>query len=169
MDVEMCNLKGQNEQTLRIQVLQFVEQSQNDELGDIEPGTMIVCRRYFPVVDFFIHTLSGLKLFIQLSESKYQNHLKKLPDLFKSKVSPGDDKSGKETVFEYFYSRSKGSLRKRNSSPNDCLYLYITTIPSAEACQRSCKGAHAGVRLICKDHLERLGNLWQISSLYARH
>jgi len=163
MEVKCCDLKGQNERTIQIRVTKFVEQAENDELGNIEQGTLVVCRKFFPVVDFFIHSLSGLKLFVQLSESKYQNHGTKLPDLLSSKVSP------EETVFDYFYSRSKGASRKRKALPDDCLYLYFTTLPLEQAKQARYTKDHAPVALVCKEFLEELGDLWRTPTLYLRN
>ncbi len=169
MEIKTCNLKGQNERIIQIRISKFVEQMENDELGEIEPGTLIICRNFFPVVDFFIHTSSGLKLFVQLSESRYQNHGTKLPDLFSSKVFPGDEKKQEETVFDYFYSRCHGSSHKFQSLPDDCAYLYFTTLPIKQAKQSKFSKKHASVQLVCKEYLEELGDLWRTPNLYLRN
>lgn len=166
MEVFYCDLKGQNERTLYFEVSKIVEQDQNDILGVIEPGTPIICRSSFPMIDFFIHSELVLKLFIQLSVYSYQGQVRKLPDLFTSTVSPEYEEKRKESVLDYLYSRCGCISREESSLPNDCFFVYITALPIEKAIHRRLPDASAPVALICKEYLEPQGELWRLPALY---
>jgi hypothetical protein len=80
------------------------------EAGSIPRGTLFVCARGAPIIDFFIHDAYGVQVLLQVSEVAYQNH--------KAKYDPN---SGKLNVY------SAATVNPINNARIQ--YVYLTTIP----------------------------------------
>jgi hypothetical protein len=101
--------------------------------GTIPPGTMVVCRKDYPCIDFFIHSASGHKFFVQLSETPYEMHKGKAENVFKKDLTHFKRPAGMN-MFTFFYTKANNGKKCRYSAqfPSDAFYVYVCTKTFAE-------------------------------------
>ena len=80
------------------------------EAGSIPRGSLFVCARGAPIIDFFIHDANGVQVLLQVSEVAYQNH--------KAKYDPN---SGKLNVY------SAATVDPVNNARIQYVYLMTNT------------------------------------------
>eukprot|EP00300_Choanocystis_sp_HF-7_P003717 c12836_g1_i1.p1 GENE.c12836_g1_i1~~c12836_g1_i1.p1 ORF type:complete len:321 (+),score=42.78 c12836_g1_i1:851-1813(+) len=101
---------------------QVIEMPKDDNMMEqLSPGTAVICRDKFPVIDVFAHLDDGTKLLIQFSDSTYTNHSSKYPDLFTSKTKTN------ETVFQMFKRLTGDKTRCTAVLPENWYYVFVTT------------------------------------------
>lgn len=92
-------------------------------LPKFNPGTFYVCWRGAAVIDFFIYSIDGAKIFLQVSELCYREHHTKLPDLFVNNKVPIHNLS-----IHHFFSRCiNPASTPQNSLGENEYYIYLTT------------------------------------------
>ncbi|CAI2194909.1 2033_t:CDS:2, partial [Funneliformis geosporum] len=99
----------------------------HDEIPQIlpkfNPGIFYVCWRDVAVIDFFIYSINGIKIFLQVSESCYREYYTKLPDLFVNNNVPIHNLS-----IHYFFSKCINSTSiPQNSLGKNEYYVYLIT------------------------------------------
>jgi hypothetical protein len=99
--------------------------------------TMVVCPERQAFIDFFIHDQPGRHIYLQVSESSYQDHSSKL-----------SGSSVNDVVLKYRES-AQGSLG------NDSLYVYLTTSKNLMVYNQ-----HTGVP--ASKHFDQ--NVWLVSN-----
>eukprot|EP00300_Choanocystis_sp_HF-7_P014038 c18545_g1_i4.p1 GENE.c18545_g1_i4~~c18545_g1_i4.p1 ORF type:complete len:446 (+),score=81.98 c18545_g1_i4:487-1824(+) len=129
LELAQVNMFGKqfDPQCLKLCVRDVVDMAKEQDLVEINPDTAVICRQAFPVIDVFVYLDTGTKLLVQLSQSSYQNHSAKLPNLFTSKTDTN------ETVFEMFKRLTRETSRNTTTLPASWLYVFITTQPEESA------------------------------------
>ncbi|KAJ5067755.1 MITOCHONDRIAL 28S ribosomal protein S29 [Anaeramoeba ignava] len=151
--LKTTNLRGEktDPSELEIEVNKFVTQEKNKPLQIIDPGTFIICYEGHPVVDFVAFSLKKQLFYIQASVSPYQEHPKKMPDLWESLFE-----STQQSIYEY-YSQLTGLSNKKISKtklPQNQFYLYITSNPHFMIFKSKYSGHQ--VHLVNRDELSSL-------------
>ena len=181
MRVEVCGLKGNplgtSELSIVVQSDQVIDQNDNgsipsrhlDENGRLKPASIVVCRRGFPVIDFFVYANDGKKYFVQLSESNYENHSSHLPDLFKTRTINGEETS----IFKYFANLTGAKFRANKPSklcvgnmPDGYYYLYVTTKSAEQARYTGRQYSHPDVLIVNGNACKKIGASWNVPGLY---
>ena len=103
------DLCGRNQCDVRVSIDQIQRAQVPPAKGSVPSGTMVVCPERQAFIDFFIHDQSGRHIYLQVSESPYQNHASKL-----------SDKSAYNVALQY--QESAQGIQGTNS-----LYVYLTT------------------------------------------
>jgi hypothetical protein len=88
--------------------------------GSIPRGTLFVCARGTPMIDFFIHDANGLQVLLQISEVAYQNHKAKYdPNSAKLNVySAATLNPVKNARIQYVYLTTNADLMKIHKNGN---------------------------------------------------
>ncbi|CAI2190251.1 1929_t:CDS:2, partial [Funneliformis geosporum] len=92
-------------------------------LPKFNPGTFYVCWRGAAVIDFFIYSIDGIKIFLQVSELCYREHHTKLPDLFANNNVPIHNLS----IHHFFLKCINSTSIPQNSLGKNEYFVYLTT------------------------------------------
>eukprot|EP00039_Didymoeca_costata_P001295 m.51317 g.51317 ORF g.51317 m.51317 type:complete len:773 (-) comp10727_c0_seq2:170-2488(-) len=116
------------------------------DFNELERGTAYICYTNHPVVDVVIFDTDAKLIFMQISESPYQRHASRAPDLWDPKIKIADrykkGASKVETILKYYSSKlpkndeaaeklkirisSFLNRRKVSTLPEDVYYVYVT-------------------------------------------
>lgn len=123
--LDCTKLDGGLSKKLVLRVNNIVHFEGKPPASSLPQGTMLVCPRNTPVIDFFIHDINGQKIALQVSESSYIDHSSKYLDL---KKIIGDYENalvdGNSSEVQYVYlTTSKHKMQKRGSHYNEKVLL----------------------------------------------
>lgn len=138
VEFDCTDLQGKNPSMLQLRVERIQYCEKLPEESSIHLGTLFVCPRGHPVVDFFLYGQDGAQVFVQASESEYARHSSKYEDLapliniYQKALVPAPIKS---STMQYVYLTTSDKLMKTSQH----FHPQVLLISNAGGQQRASK------------------------------